>query len=144
MTKYFVKTTFSLKNLQKSWFNEIFFQWEEIIHFSTLCTAAHCVTEIYNFYKSWKNKGQVRPLLNKFFFSKIGRTRCLFPSNQFIVKFFSKTLIWRNFCEKIVAVKFRNFHSTVRTLWKKRNFTLTLFWQKFRQNNGFTKTPASL
>ena len=23
-------------------------------------------------------------------------------------------------------------------MWKKRNFTLTLFWQKFRQNNGFT------
>ena len=22
--------------------------------------------------------------------------------------------------------------------WKKRNFTLTLFWQTFRQNNGFT------
>ena len=34
-----------------------------------------------------------------------------FPSNQFIVNFFSKTLIWRNFCGKIVAVKFWNFHS---------------------------------
>ena len=34
-----------------------------------------------------------------------------FPSNQFIVKFFSKMLIWRNFCEKTVAVKFRDFHS---------------------------------
>ena len=32
-------------------------------------------------------------------------------SNQFRVNFFSKKLIWRNFCEKIVAVKFRNFHS---------------------------------
>ena len=34
-----------------------------------------------------------------------------FPSNQFIAKFFSKTLIWRNFCEKTMAVKFRNFHT---------------------------------
>ena len=38
----------------------------------------------------------------------------LFPSNQFIVKLFSKTLIWRNFCEKTVAVKFLNFHSVLR------------------------------
>ena len=38
-----------------------------------------------------------------------------FLSNQFIVKFFSKTLIWRNFCTKTVAVQFRNFHSV--TLW---------------------------
>ena len=34
-----------------------------------------------------------------------------FPSNQFVVKFVSKTLIWRNFCEKTVAVKLRHFHS---------------------------------
>ena len=26
-----------------------------------------------------------------------------FPSNQFIAEFFSKTLIWRNFCEKTVV-----------------------------------------
>ena len=36
-----------------------------------------------------------------------------FLSNQFIVMFFSKKLIWRIFCEKTVAKKFRNFHSTV-------------------------------
>ena len=30
-----------------------------------------------------------------------------FSSNQFIVKFFNKTSIWRNFCEKTVAVRFR-------------------------------------
>ena len=32
-------------------------------------------------------------------------------SNQFIVKFFSKTLIDGIFAKKTVAVKFRNFHS---------------------------------
>ena len=32
-----------------------------------------------------------------------------FSSNQLRVKFFSKNLISRNFCENIVAVKFRNF-----------------------------------
>ena len=36
-----------------------------------------------------------------------------FSSNQFRIKFFSKKLIWRNFATyMIVAVKFRNFHST--------------------------------
>ena len=35
-----------------------------------------------------------------------------FPSNQFIVNSaFSKTLLWRNFNGKIVAVKFCNYHS---------------------------------
>ena len=34
-----------------------------------------------------------------------------FPSNQFILKFLCKTLIWLNFCEKTGAVKFPNFHS---------------------------------
>ena len=36
-----------------------------------------------------------------------------FPSNHSIVKFFSKMLIWRNFCEKTLAVKFCDFHSVV-------------------------------
>ena len=31
-----------------------------------------------------------------------------FPSNQFIVKFLSKTLIWRNFCEKTWQQKSEN------------------------------------
>ena len=49
-------------------------------------------------------------------FPQCGKTRNslprnFFPSNQFIVKFFSKTLIWRNFCEKIVAIIVCNFHS---------------------------------
>ena len=34
-----------------------------------------------------------------------------FPWNQFIVKLFSKTLLWRNFCEKTMAAKFQNLHS---------------------------------
>ena len=35
----------------------------------------------------------------------------IFPSNQFRVKLFSKTLISRNFCNNIVAAKFRDFHT---------------------------------
>ena len=33
-----------------------------------------------------------------------------FPSNQVIVKFCSKTLIWRNFCEKKMTVFFRQIN----------------------------------
>ena len=48
--------------------------------------------------------------------AQCGKTRnslpCkFFPSNQFIVKFFSKTLLWRNFCEK-------NRGSKIPTVWK--------------------------
>ena len=32
----FVKATFLLKKSPKSWFDEIFFRWEQIFHFSTL------------------------------------------------------------------------------------------------------------
>ena len=34
-----------------------------------------------------------------------------FPSNQFRVNFFSKTLVRQKFCEKSVAVKSCDFHS---------------------------------
>ena len=34
-----------------------------------------------------------------------------------------------------VAVKFLDFHTVV---WKSRKFSVTLFWQKFRESNSFT------
>ena len=60
-----------------------------------------------------------------------------FPSNQFIAKFFSKTLIWRNFCKKYVAVKFRNFHNVFPQF--PHCFTTKIFYQKFRQINVLLK-----
>ena len=41
-------------------------------------------------------------------------------------------LISRKFCENVSKVK-------LHTLWKLQKFTLTLFWQKFRETNVFTK-----
>ena len=63
-----------------------------------------------------------------------------FPWNQFTVKFFSKTLIWRNFCEKNVAVKFQNFHSVhcvsiISTLWH------VPVHSKFRENGENIHIP---
>ena len=54
-----------------------------------------------------------------------------FASNQFRVKLFSIKLLSRKFCEKMVAVKFCNFHTTV---WKNEKFSLTK--KIFRQSNA--------
>ena len=40
---------------------------------------------------------------------------------------------------KNVAENLRNFHTVQRTLWKLRNFTATIFSQKFRQINFLLK-----
>ena len=46
--------------------------------------------------------------------------------NLYLVKFFSKTLIWRNFCEKTLAVQcVKEIYSHI--------------WQKFRESNVFNK-----
>ena len=47
----------------------------------------------------------------------------------------SKELISRNFWAQSRFIVI----STQCTVWKLRKFTLTVFWQKFRENNAFTK-----
>ena len=79
-----------------------------------------------------------------FLHSQCGKTRNSLPhkyftSNQLTVKFFSKTLIWRIFCEKTVAVNFRNYHTVRTLLWKLWNFTVTVFIQNFCQINVLLK-----
>ena len=59
----------------------------------------------------------------------------IFSWKQFRVKFFSEKSLSRNFCEKMVAVKFCNLH----TVWYLQKFTFKLFWQKFRESKSFTK-----
>ena len=44
--KTFVKATFLLKKSLKRWFDEIFFRWEYIFHFTTLCTRLNSAEEI--------------------------------------------------------------------------------------------------
>ena len=43
----------------------------------------------------------------------------IFSTKQFRVKFFSEKLLSRNFCEKMVAVKFRNFHTVDNSVEKR-------------------------
>ena len=79
--------------------------------------------------------------------SQCGKTWNSLPCNffrqiSFRVNFFSKKLIWWNFCEKIVAVKFRNFHSCAVLIEVLQNaITLKNFpWnQLFRINVDLTE-----
>ena len=90
--KNFVKATVFLNKSLKSWFDEIFFQWDQIFHFSTV----HCVSQC----------GKMRNSLPRKFFS----------SNQFTAKFCSKTLISRkirteHFCSLKKSWSVSNFFS---------------------------------
>ena len=61
-------------------------------------------------------------------------------SNRLFSIFFSKNVSFTKFFQKYVTVNFRNFHTVyyLFTVWKLRKFTLTHFWQKFRETNVFT------
>ena len=50
----------------------------------------------------------------------------------------------RGFFHKSFAKNFRNFNTMQCTLWKLQKFYLTLFSQKFRESNGFTKEITTL
>ena len=69
--------------------------------------------------------------------TKNSLSRKFFPSNQFAVKFFSKTLIWRKFCEKTLTVKF-----LISTLWSSNWMEWTQFWiaKLYSHKNNFVKT----
>ena len=96
---------------------------EDIQQVSEFMTKKRLFESVANKEKSDKNFWKRKPVLK----AQCEKTRNSLPrkffsSNWFTVKFFSKTLIWRNFCERTVAVKSRNFHSTV---WKFRKITPT-------------------
>ena len=62
------------------------------------------------------------------------------------------SLIWRNFCEKIVAGKFRNFHSVqtvdiveiTETQWRKMKNLLSSHRKKIRQINYLVNLSTSI
>ena len=67
---------------------------------------------------------------------KISLTKKIFRQINSLVKM----LLSRNFCQKHVRQNCSNFHTAG---WsEERNllqFSVTHFWQKFHENNGFTK-----
>ena len=88
--KNFVEATFLLKN----WFHGKNFRLKGISRFSTWNDSAQCCVCTV-----WKTRNSLK---------------CkLFSSNQFRIKFFSKKLISRYFCQIMLAVKSRNFHTVV-------------------------------
>ena len=77
---------------------------------------------ISTFFTLWKTRNS---LLRKFF-----------PVKSIVIdKFFSKTLIWRKFCERTEAAKFRNFHNVQFFSDFFRFLVKTLFSRNFCQNN---------
>ena len=89
-----VKTVSLVKSLLYNWFHEIFLKWYKNFTNSTLCIV---------------EKRESHCHAN------------IFPSNQFVVKFFSKTLIWRNFCEKTMAWQGNSEISTKLQCFKSRD-----------------------
>ena len=69
---------------------------------------------------------------------KCSLTKKIFRQCQInsLVTYLVKSLLSRNFCQKCVRENSRNFHTV---LWKLRNFTVTIFSQKFRQLNFLLK-----
>ena len=78
------------KNWALSWVFSKCNQFHDFTRFHVIFSRANATV--------WKNE-------------KFSALQIFFRQINLIVKFFSKTLIWRNFCEKTVAVKFWNFHS---------------------------------
>ena len=79
---------------------------------------------IFGFAQCWKTKTL---LIEKKYFMKW---------TTYLVISLVKQLLSQNFCQKNERVNFHNFHTT---LWKLRNFTATVFSQKFRQINVLLK-----
>jgi len=84
-----------------------------------------------------------------------GKTKTFLSPHRkkYFVKFFSKrswevtsTFLKKNFREIVLHTKYANFtknlslHCTWECkVWKLREFSLTLFWKKYRESNSYTK-----
>ena len=99
--KNFVKATVLLNKSVKSWFDEIFFQWDQIFHFSTLCTVWSSHQKLF----SW----------NQLF-------------KLYLVTSLLKVLLSRNFCQKNVRGNFRNFHTALWALFLCSDNISKVFW----------------
>ena len=115
---------------------ELFSRKSELRRFSSnqfiigWCNSVHDFTEFFSRLKT-------RILLNTVWKNgKFGLTEKIFRQINSLVICLVKRLLSRNFCRKSVRLKFHNFHNVV---WKLREFSLTHFWQKFRESDGFTR-----
>ena len=80
------------------------------------------ITEFYSHSAVWKN--ETFTAMQDFF-------------RQISLDWNVETLIWRNFCEKIVAVKFCNFHSVSVVKWK-----IYSHWKNISSNHLFSNHVA--
>ena len=127
--KNFVKATFLLKELVKSWFHKIFFRWERFSRFSTLwngnCLSATYLVFLYfslkasTLTKYFNERLHEMILVCTFFFTlwktwiSLSPEKCFIKWTIWIVTSLEKTLHSRNFCQNSVTVRvnFLNFHT---------------------------------
>ena len=95
--KKFVKATVLLKKLLKRWFNEIFFQWEQITHFTTLCTVKCKLI--------WRKK------LPQFFFF------CNYYVGLLIAKWWCKMIWYKMMQNDLIAQNCNTFLATILWNW---------------------------
>ena len=158
--KNFVKTMVLLKKLLNSWFDEIFFQWERISRFSTVCRSdwffvlgmRKLCTEIlsHNFLTkiSWKQRFYYSNKLLKSWFQEIIyrwekiseiSTLCNFHSVSW--KLFNKNSVETIFQRKLIS---RNFSPGDKICFNthfadmSEIYSHTFFWH-FHESNRFTK-----
>ena len=99
------------------------------------------LVEKWNKWKQWKKFDDFMELL-PVHYAQCGKTSnslplTFFPSNQFIVKFFSKTLIWRNFCGKTRNSLPCKFFSSNQFIVK--FLSKTLIWRNFGEKTVAVK-----
>ena len=138
-----MKSVYLIMNYIKMWFHEFFSrEYTSFLFFHTAWCGNCCALVSHVFAKiSWKQRFHQRVDLTKYFFlwetkvfffhstvwknkKLLWRKKC--PSNQFSVKFLCKNLIWRNFWDKIEAVKLRNFH----TQWQTKPYSFKSYLMK--------------
>ena len=112
--KNFVKPTVLLNKLLKSWFHEIFFQWERIFEISTV----------------WKLR-------------KFSLTEEIFREINSLVTYLVKPLVSRNFYylrKRESNGNFQNFSLQYRSVvWKLRNFIATFPWNQLFAKELYSK-----
>ena len=117
--------------------NFLFFHTVDIVH------SQHSVVmlEIYPHFKNFREINFAESRVCTVEKREILSHRKKFRQINSLVTYLVKLLLSQNFCQKCMRENSRNFHtvSSMLIVWKLQKFSLTHFYQKFRESNSFTK-----
>ena len=91
-----------------------------------------------------KISSDIGTLIHSVIISEIFPHLKIFSSNWLTGQFFCEKVNLTECLQKNVGEKLSNYHTVQYTVWKLQKFSLTLFLQKFRESNGFTKEITKL